>query len=169
MGAKLSIYNCQLYDPATGAWAHTGQLHDSHEDAWRGDGMVLLRRRQSAHLLRERSQPESGREIRSSGRNMGGHGVSLCIITPFTRRPNCSTGAFWVIGGAPTPLTAEIYDPVTNSWSNTSAPNFKHERHSATLLPDGTVIVAGGIDGSTALQTVEPTIPSRTPGLSFRT
>jgi hypothetical protein len=43
-------------------------------------------------------------------------------------------------------LTAEIYDPDTNSWA--AQPNMasRHGGHSSTALPDGRVLIAGGID-----------------------
>ena len=41
--------------------------------------------------------------------------------------------------------TTEIFDPVTNTWS--PGPELSHPRasHSATLMPDGSVLIAGGI------------------------
>lgn len=46
------------------------------------------------------------------------------------------------------PDSAEIYDPVANRWTVTSATRFYRIGHSATLLRDGRVLVAGGSDNS---------------------
>lgn len=41
--------------------------------------------------------------------------------------------------------TAEIYDPVTNTWAETTTPmNVARRSHTATLLPNGKVLIAGG-------------------------
>jgi len=44
-----------------------------------------------------------------------------------------------------TPLkTAEIFNPVTNSFASTGMLNIQRKRHAANLLQDGTVLVEGG-------------------------
>jgi hypothetical protein len=48
-------------------------------------------------------------------------------------------------GGASTYLqSAEIYDPATGRWRSAAIPGRARAGHSATLLPGGTVLVAGG-------------------------
>jgi len=57
--------------------------------------------------------------------------------------------------------TAEIYDPVTNAWTETAGPmNSARRSHAMSLLPDGRVLVSGGGGGvatasSPALKTAE--------------
>jgi hypothetical protein len=51
-----------------------------------------------------------------------------------------------VFGGGAT-NTAEIYDPVTKKWSATGSLPAGRNQHSATLLFDGRVLVAGGQSG----------------------
>jgi hypothetical protein len=57
--------------------------------------------------------------------------------------------------------TAEIYDPVTDTWTETAGPmNVARRSHTATLLPGGKVLIAGGGNGvstttSQPIQSVE--------------
>jgi len=47
--------------------------------------------------------------------------------------------------------SAELYDPTTATWSPTASLTNVRLEHTATLLPNGQVLVAGGVDNSGVL------------------
>jgi hypothetical protein len=53
-----------------------------------------------------------------------------------------------VVGGSLSPDTAEVYDSKAGTFSPTGAPIAARSRHTATLLSNGTVLIAGGIGTS---------------------
>src|SRR5207249_1717332 len=55
---------------------------------------------------------------------------------------------------------AEIYDPASNSWVPVGPLNVARRGHTAALLADGTVLVAGGDDNNVATDTLERFDPS---------
>ncbi|WP_437572060.1 kelch repeat-containing protein [Sorangium sp. So ce542] len=61
-------------------------------------------------------------------------------------------------GSGPIPLSSAMrYDPATDTWAPTSAMHHARFRHTATLLPDGTVLVAGGYPATARAERYDPT------------
>ena len=62
--------------------------------------------------------------------------------------------------GSNTLKSAELYDPVKNTWIQTTAMGTARSGHVAVLLQNGKVLVVGGFDGKAALSSAEVYDPS---------
>jgi N-acetylneuraminic acid mutarotase len=132
----------ELYDPDTGMWSFTGHLNtgvESHTATLLQNGKVLVLGVRSTELY----DPDTG--IWSSVGSVGGY-IGRAGHTA-TLLPD---GRVLIVGGDPSPggpiPPAQLYDPGTDEWSITGHLIHYEARvgHTANLLPDGKVLVAGG-------------------------
>jgi N-acetylneuraminic acid mutarotase len=150
------LVSAELYDPRTGTWTTTGSMRSGrgyHTAMLLGDGTVLVFggisvaggpgediEVASAELYDPRTGSWSATGSMSEARTGG-----ASTVLP--------DGRVLVAGGwgstepfGPKLASAELYDPVTGAWTATGSMSERRHGHSATLLPNGTVLVTGGND-----------------------
>jgi WD40 repeat protein len=142
----------QLYEPATGSWSATGSLN-------------VARRSYTATLL------PNGKVLVAGGSDINGTSVpnaeiydpvagrwTLTGSLAVSRSEHTATllpdGEVLVAGGyhfIPPPSSSngglastELYNPATGKWSPVGSLHMARSSHTATLLPGGQVLVAGG-------------------------
>jgi Galactose oxidase, central domain len=148
--------SAELYDPNTGEWSLTGTLvaNDLFGPGRGGHTATLL---QSGKVLvaggldpgdfgifsTELYDPTTGTWTVSGRMNdeRGGHTATLLPNGHVLIVGACNSGVFCGRGNSGS--SAELYNPATGTWSVTGAltPRFFH---TATLLPNGRVLIAGG-------------------------
>jgi N-acetylneuraminic acid mutarotase len=146
-----TINSAEIYDPITDSWTFTAPMNwarTGHTASLLPNGKVLV----SGGDFQSPSTSELYDPIAKSW-------TASAALT--VRRSNSSAtllanGQVLVVGGYsmfPEFLaTSEIYDPATDpatgSWTNTSPLSVAREYHTATLLPNGKALIAGGWDSN---------------------
>ena len=177
-GTDGFLSSAELFDPAAnggaGAWSSTGSMtivRENHTATLLPNGKVLVAGGSywgtnsriylsSADLFDPAANGGAG--AWSSTGSMATARSSHTAIRSGHTAALLPNGKVLVAGGydgSTTLSSAELFDPAANggagAWSATWPMAAARDLHTATLLPNGKVLVAGGYDGSTTLSSAE--------------
>jgi N-acetylneuraminic acid mutarotase len=153
-GASVSgndaLNSAELYDPDTGTWSNTGSLNTArelHTATLLSNGKVLVA---SGFVNFSTGQVTNSAELYDPATGIWtvtgnlNQGSAYHTATLLTGGKVLVAGGFFVDGLPNITNRAELYDPVTGTWSNTVTLNMHRRFHTATLLLNGKVLAAGG-------------------------
>jgi N-acetylneuraminic acid mutarotase len=140
----------ELYDPSTGRWTDTGSMtmaRYDHTATRLPDGSVLVVGGSVGDDVTARSaelyDPRSGNWTVTSSMANARSGHSTTLLPNGTVLVTGGVG----LGSTPTPLaSSELYEPSSGKWTVTASMAEARPNHTATLLPDGRVLVVGDYD-----------------------
>ena len=139
------LASAELYDPASGTWTATGSLataRDRHTATLLPNGKVLRRRRFQRRGSRKHGTLRSGQ--RDLGHQQPQHRARGSHGDIAAQRQGARRRRFQLTDLA----SAELYDPASGTWTATGSLTTARFIHTATLLPNGKVLVAGGFNGA---------------------
>jgi hypothetical protein len=158
-GDSPALDTAELYNPATGMFVSTGTMtsgHDMHTATLLQDGRVLI-----AGGVNQASQVAATAELYDPGTGKFSGTGSLAHALEWhsaTLLPNGQVliaggyeftyetkGSGWQVKSMGALASAELYDPTTGHFGNAGSMTMARTGHTATLLLDGRVLIAGGV------------------------
>ncbi|MGA3328955.1 MAG: kelch repeat-containing protein, partial [Terriglobia bacterium] len=166
--------SAELYDPASGTFGVTGSLNTArklHTATLLKNGMVLIAggtdSSNNTLTSAELYDPATGTFTPTGNMvtSLATHTATLLtngtvlFVGGFNGNIGIGGGTWGVSGSSPS--TSQLYNPATGTFSVTGGLNTPRWFHTANLLNDGTVLIAGGVgNGIVILNTAELYNPS---------
>jgi hypothetical protein len=142
--------SAEVFDPASGSWTMTGSLatgHFFHTATLLPDGRVLVAGGVAGFFPTTTTElyDRSTGSWTTTGSLQGARSSHTATLLPDGRVLVAagSNNDFYEVFSLD---TAELYDPANGTWTATGSLAAVRSGHTATLLPNGKVLVTGGVD-----------------------
>ena len=162
---------CELYDPAAGTFTFTQDMHvgrTEHESTLLPDGTVLESGGLTLPNLADIYQPGTQSFTTSGGLTQERYRHSAVFLS--NSAWGSLEGKVLIIGGATVSTgifggiaqaldSVEVYDPVTGLFSSFGTMAVARQNHTASLMVDGRILIAGGVSRPFVSATAEVVTP----------
>ena len=151
--ANNALGSAELYDPATGIFTATGNMtveRMNHTATSLPSGKVLIsggKAQAEAFLSAELYDPAAG-TFTATGDMTAARASHAATLLASPSGQVLITGGFNGSGGSSWLASAELYDPAGGRFAAVGSMTTGRRTHTATLLGNGQVLIAGGIAGS---------------------
>lgn len=138
----------EIYNPANGTWTLTGSLNtprEQHTATLLPNGQVLVAGGAGTNNILQTAEtynPVTGAWTTNNPMNSPRLGHTATLLP--CGKVLVAAGYYVFLNNHFDLASAELYDPATGTWTLTGELNLQREDHTATLLPNGKVLVAGG-------------------------
>ena len=159
--SSLAVATAELYDPAAASWTTAAAMKTARSSPTATllpNGKVLVSGGQTSLVLPTSIASAELYDLAGNAWVAAGSLATARSVHTATLLPN---GKVLVAGGLNTAASAgnialaELYDPATNAWTSAGAMTTARYAHTATLLPNGKVLVTGGLAASGDVPTSE--------------
>ena len=150
---RIGSSYAEIYDPTSGTWSSTGNMtkaRSMHRAILLDDGNVMAIGRESSEIY----DPSTGKWT-AHGKLSTDHGGQFTATLLNDGKILVAGGGHseWVEGvevSPPTPIASvDLYDPGSGEWSPAGDMLYPTLGHTATLLPNGHVLVVGFLQSQT--------------------
>jgi N-acetylneuraminic acid mutarotase len=154
-GADRALASAEIYDPLTESWnlvAPMNLARRGHTATLLPNGQVLVVGGETAQAGDSRSQLTATAELYDPGTNQWRMAAPLELGRSHHTATLLPNGQVLIVGGDTVSTSgtetitpsAELYDPASNSWTEVGALAVPRGDHTATMLPNGQVLITGG-------------------------
>ena len=159
--ASFELLTAELYDPATQIFSATGAMgviRQNHTATLLADGKVLI---VGGAQNGATGNPITSAEVYDPATGLFQFTGSMAVARANHRATLLANGKVLISGGRSTSSSAsalktmEIYDPASGLFANAGSMSSPRTDHTATRLLSNRVLIAGGFDGSTAVNTAD--------------
>jgi N-acetylneuraminic acid mutarotase len=150
----------ERYNPAVGGWTTTGPMTLRRAgypiETLLPNGKVLVAGgintdNNTFYTSAELYDPSSGSWRATASMSTARAGATCTVLS---NRKVLVAGGFGGPGGGNYLASAEVYDPASGTWTATGSLHASRAYHTATLLTNGNILIAGGLTTNSAFTTI---------------